>query len=289
MDMHNLENHKIALIYFSSNGSTRKAMEMIAEGMQESEHPVEMLDVGEYIRTDNLSRIYNMIPGYSVIVFGTPTYFHHPPPLFKRFINMIPPAGNNQSAGLVSTFGGVCSGVVLSELAKILENKGYKLLGGIKILAEHSLMFQGGNPLGYGHPNISDFAIIREFCTNIIERAAQDHQGYEAGDFNDKSSFLRFLDATVINMKSLSVIMPTPKVDHKLCIKCKKCVQTCPVANITLNEYPEHGEGCISCYNCVRNCPQGATRAPLKTLESILRLLAKIFGRNERLQTEQII
>ena len=78
--MNNLESHKIALIYFSSNGSTRKAMEVVAEGMRESGHPVEMIDVGEYIRADNLSRLYNMIPGYSVIVFGTPTYFHHAPP-----------------------------------------------------------------------------------------------------------------------------------------------------------------------------------------------------------------
>jgi len=287
--MNNRESHKIALIYFSSNGSTRKAMEIGAEEMRKYGHTAEMIDIGEYIRADNLSKIYNMIPDHSIIVFGTPTYAHHAPPVFESFINMIPRAVNNQSAGLISTFGGVSSGVALNELAKIIKNKGYKLLGGIKVLAEHSLMFQGGNPLGTGHPNISDFAIIREYCKKIVERANQDHQGYEAKSFNDKSFFLRFFDDTIINMKTLSMIMPAPKIDYELCIKCEKCKEVCPVANITLNEYPKRGDRCISCYNCVRHCSQGAIRASLKPMEPILRLMAKFFGRNERQQTEQIV
>jgi len=287
--MSNSRNRKAALIYLSSNGSTRKAMEAVAEGMKESGYAVKMIDVGEYIRVDRLSSLYNMISDYSVVVLGIPTYFHHPPPVFKQFVNMIPQAVNGQSAGLLSTFGGVSSGVVLSELAKALKTKGYNLLGGIKVLAEHSLMFQGDNPLGAGHPNSSDLTIIKEFGRRISERASQNWQEYAVKDFSDKSISLRFLDATIINMKSLSIFMPTPKVDYELCTQCEKCVQSCPVANITLNKYPEHGNCCISCYSCVKNCLPGATKASLKPLEPFLRLLAKILGRNERQQTEQII
>lgn len=53
-----------------------------------------------------------------------------------------------------------------------------------------------------------------------------------------------------------------PEINHKKCIKCRKCVHICPVQCISL----EQGvleidlDKCIGCAECIVNCPTGALK-----------------------------
>ncbi|MBP5243062.1 MAG: EFR1 family ferrodoxin, partial [Clostridia bacterium] len=43
------------------------------------------------------------------------------------------------------------------------------------------------------------------------------------------------------------------------CVRCKKCVQDCPVHAIIFGkDRPKWGTGCVGCFRCVNNCPVAA-------------------------------
>ena len=68
------------------------------------------------------------------------------------------------------TYGGVNSGRALCDMAKIMLSKGLRVLGGIKVLAVHSLLWRLDDPVGKGHPDADDEARIREFVRLILKK-----------------------------------------------------------------------------------------------------------------------
>lgn len=52
------------------------------------------------------------------------------------------------------------------------------------------------------------------------------------------------------------------KIDNSKCIKCMKCVRSCPVHNIKYeNEKFKFGKSCLMCQRCVMNCPKDAFKS----------------------------
>ncbi len=45
---------------------------------------------------------------------------------------------------------------------------------------------------------------------------------------------------------------------NKSCIKCGKCIKSCPQKNIKMKNKPKFGLNCILCMNCIYNCPKRA-------------------------------
>lgn len=64
--------------------------------------------------------------------------------------------------------------------------------------------------------------------------------------------------------KKLLVTDKPFRVDAKKCIKCGKCVASCPVGNIAggAGELPswKHNGRCMTCFACYHSCPQHAIR-----------------------------
>ena len=136
-----------------------------------------------------------MIPSYPLVILGSPTYFHHAPPVFTSFVKNMPEAGDDQAAAILTTFGGVSSGVIQYDLAQILYDKNYRLMGGIKVLSEHSLTFQEKMPFYAGHPNESDLEAIKNFGEEISIRL-KNPSGIRFNPiaFKDKPALLNFID-----------------------------------------------------------------------------------------------
>ncbi len=45
------------------------------------------------------------------------------------------------------------------------------------------------------------------------------------------------------------------------CVKCKKCIDICPVNNITMvNNKIQFGDNCVSCLGCYHRCPEKAIK-----------------------------
>ncbi len=285
------ENKKsAAIIYLSPHGTTRKAMETLSESLIECDINADMFNLSEYLKNDEIQKLYDIMPDYPLLVFGSPTYFHHAPPVFTDFLQKIPGAGDDQAAIVLSTYGGVSSGVIQSDVTKILHKKNYCLLGGIKVVTEHCMTFKEDPPHFAGHPNKTDLKKIKDFGKEISVRLMhQDRKHYAPSDFNDKPSLLNFIDDKFNKMENFTWAMPNVKVKQDLCTGCGVCVRHCPVSNITLEKFPLHHKNCTYCYSCVRHCPNEATITYMKPFGPVVRWLSKRFSRYEEHITEQII
>lgn len=274
------------IIYLSPHGTTKKAVDTLALSLNENGVSSDIYNLSELDHKNIMAKLAD----YPLIVFGSPTYFHHAPTVFTDFINNIPDASNDQSVVLLSTFGGVSSGVILYDLAKILYRKKYNLIGGIQVLTEHCLTFQDVKPFYSGHPDKKDLEAIKTFGKEISVRLKnQIRTKYNPSAFNDKPFILNFMDDRIVKLKNFVWVMPGIIVNPSLCNHCAVCFKNCPTNNIKLHKTAMHGKNCIYCYRCVRNCPVHATTAFLKPASLTVKLLAKIFRKFEDQTTQQIV
>ena len=95
------------IIYFSIHGTTRKAINTLAASLKELGVDPDVCQLNGYKNRNNIAKFSEMISSYPLIIIGSPTYFHHAPPVFADFINSLPDASPDQSVALLSTFGGV--------------------------------------------------------------------------------------------------------------------------------------------------------------------------------------
>lgn len=283
-------NTSALILYVSPHGTTRKAVNALAASLVEKEVQTETRSINELKDTGGFKQINAMMPSFSLIVFAAPTYFHHAPPVFMEFVGKMPEAVDGQTAAILSTFGGVSSGVVQYDLAKILSGKKYRLLGGVQVLTEHCLTFQHADPFHAGRPDETDLAVLRRFGHALAERLTNsDGQSLPPEAFADKPSAMNFIDNYFNNLKTFSWFMPGVKVNRQACTGCGICLENCPTRNITLEQVAVHGKNCTYCYSCVRNCPSGAATAFLGPTAAMPRYFAKFFARYETQTTRQIV
>ncbi len=280
----------VLIIYLSPHGTTRKAVAALAESLVENGLPVESRSLNDFKDIQGLEQAGTMLPSYSLVVFAAPTYFHHAPPVFMDFVRNMPGAADGQAAAILSTFGGVSSGVIQFDLAKILFKKKFRLLGGVQVLTEHCLTFPHAAPFHEGRPDEKDLAVIRQFAKVLAGRLTDaDAQRFTPEAFKDKSSVMNFIDSYFNNLKAFSWFMPGVRIDRDVCTGCGLCLKNCPTGNITLQQVAVHGKNCSYCYSCVRYCPSGAATAFLGPTASMPRPFAKFFARYEAQATRQVV
>jgi len=278
------------IICLSPHGTTRKAVAALSESFVENGLPTDICYLNEFKGPQEIESLHTMIPSYPLVVFGAPTYFHHAPPVFTDFMRKIPGAGHHQAAAILTTFGGVSSGVIQLDLAKILFKKQYNLIGGIQVLTEHCLTFQDAHPFYGGHPDKNDMAAIREFGKDITMRLKDENNlSFTPAAFNDKPPVMNFIDNYFNSLRAFSWAMPSVRVNEAACTRCGLCLKNCPTHNIRLEQVVVHGKNCINCYCCVRHCPSGAATAFLKPTAAIPKYLARIFARYEAQTTRQVV
>lgn len=283
-------NPSALIVYLSPHGTTRQAVETLAGSLGETGLAVDVYNLIGIETKSDVEALHQAMASCSLLVFGCPTYFHHAPPGFMDFMENIPEAAGGQAAAVLSTFGGVSSGVVQFDLARGLDKKGYRLVGGIQVLTEHCLTFQQETPFYQGHPDETDLGIVREFGKEISRRLKNlEGAAYGPADFKDKPWLLNFIDAYFNSLKTFAWTMPGVRVNKDSCTACGLCVKNCPAHNIALDGVAVHGTECCFCYCCVRTCPAGAATAFLKPTAAMPRYFARIFSKYEKQVTRQVV
>lgn len=277
------------IICLSPHGTTQKAADALVESLKINGIETEAYNLVKLKIKSDIEKLYQSISGFNMIILGAPTYFHHAPAVFTDFTKSIPIASNGQSAAFFASFGGVSSGVVLYDMAKIMHNKNYRLIGGIKVLTEHCLTFKEKNPFYSGHPDKNDLSVVKDFGKELSSRLKDARIKYTPDDFKDKHSVLHFIDGHINKLENFKWSMPGIKVNKPLCNGCGVCVSICPTNNIKLNHVAQHGKDCTYCYSCVRNCKTHATTASLKLAVPTVKFLAKIFRKYENQITQQVV
>jgi ferredoxin/flavodoxin len=270
---------KAFIVYCSPAGTTRHVSQIIARKLQEMKIEVVECDLSKKFSETAVITKINRIKDNACLFVGSPVYVSHAIPPVMNFIARLPKNSQMPAVPFV-TWGGATSGVALYEMGKALAEKNMNVVGGAKILALHSMMWQMKDPLGHNHPDEKDDEMIREMTTGIMKKLSTGSNG------SINLSALAYYPAEIAaemektTLKKAKTLMPKRKVDEDACTECKECSSACPTDSISFNPYPEFEKNCIFCFNCVRVCPEDAIRADFSKAETRIRARAEQFKRD---------
>ena len=274
-----MKDGRIWVAYFSPAGTTMQVAEIIAEEARRHGRSAHLLNLTDP-ETDT-GDIYGGFSSGDILFVGSPTYALHPLPRVMDFISALPQTPGAFAAPFV-TYGGVTSGVALHDMAKDLEAKNLGLLGGIKVVALHSLLWQSDAPFGKGRPDAQDAAKIQEFVRIVLNKAGEPSPGLLSPEVLNYQGDIVKQAAEQASLQNLKNMFPPIELDNDACTQCGVCEEACPTANITLSPFPEFSDRCVLCFNCIRLCePEALTNPVLSMLEGEIQKRKEAFKEPE--------
>jgi len=247
------------IVLASPAGTTRQVGEAIKETAAARGGTVTLINLAETEtvapNADPIEELRQSMGEQDVLFVGSPTYANHALPLITDFLQNLSTAAR---AAVFTTYGLVSSGMTLYEMGTQLQDGGMTLLGGIKVPAAHSMLWDDPDQPGKGRPDENDLAAVSRFAGLVLEKAAaQSPAGISLEDLNYQRQEVRDR-ATEAGLHAIKPVMLPMQVDEEACTECGQCVDNCPTGNITLDPKPVFGDHCIVCFNCVRVCEEGA-------------------------------
>ncbi|HOD92453.1 MAG TPA: EFR1 family ferrodoxin [Clostridia bacterium] len=250
--------------YFSPTGNTYKKCKEIIDVLKNQNHDVNMINATKReIRVKN--NIENVI--YDVLIVAFPVYSQRVPNVFAEYLKKI--EINCRKAIIISTYGSVTSGNALAQAARILKCKGIFTYGAIAIPTEHS--YKSVFKIKISPYSYSDE--LRKFINDAILNI------YNSKTVSLKSKFVisMFLNQQLIS----NITLKLPKVNIKKCVRCKKCIFSCPMDAIDRN-LNITTDKCIRCAACVIVCEYGARECIIKNSIS-RKIISKSIHGNKKL------
>ena len=263
----------VSVIVFSPSGHTLKTAKMIESSFTEKGDKINLIDITgktEFLYGTGIKKaVEKELDEYDVLFIGGPLYAGHVEHNILNIIKVLPRPDEKRSNLAVPfvTFGGVHSSVALEEMGKKLKRRGYKSLLGIKIAAEHTLTATYSNMIYKDKPGPEEETIVREAVERVI-RIVQ-NEGKMA---QDQSKTFKYapqkerLLFRIFSQESFHRKFKTVAINAEKCIKCKKCIDVCPVDMFTYSKgvikMHRDNKNCILCAECFHNCPIGAIEHP---------------------------
>ena len=236
------------VLYFSGTGNSRYAAKKIAEISGD-----ELVSIGQRIKNGDFSEIRSEKP----LVFVGPVYAGRLPRVMEDYIRKVKFIGM-QKAYFVAT----CAQtpwVTVQYVERLCSEKGFSLLGFNSVVMPQGYLAGGGT-----QPKEVNDKILKEAEPKIVSiaKTIRDQQ------LLPKEQPGRAMMSKVLNpiMYSLMISAKGFRVTDK-CTGCGKCVQRCPLNNITLTDgKPVWGKQCTHCMACIAGCPNEAIEYGKKTV-----------------------
>lgn len=267
------------IVFCSPAGSTKKAATMVHAILNEYKIPIHVFDIGKKKDPEPFIKELTGAGQKALMFVGSPVYRDVAIPPVTDFLSRLPRSEGAFAFPFV-TWGNACSGIALWQLGQMLLAKGFKLAGGAKVLAEHSMMWTSESPPGMGHPNKKDAAVLIPAIQSIL-KTYKSQGTFTRLDLDDLVNYHPAESVGALKSKVNDPLMVIPKtVNEDRCTLCGICAEACPVAAIKLNPFPEFKTKCFGCFTCVRECPEMAIE-PATSLKKIKSMIL------ERIQTIQ--
>jgi NAD-dependent dihydropyrimidine dehydrogenase PreA subunit/flavodoxin len=237
---------KKAIIYlFSGTGNTKKIANLFKDEFKKENCETEIYPISN----DN-----NTAPNpnnYDLVGFAYPIHAFNTPEIMVKFIKTLPEA-NNIPVFIIKTSGEPLhlNDGSSQKIIRILLNKGYKVNIERHIVMPYNMIFRHSNAL------VKQLWIYAKALTELYAKDI-----LSGNKYNIKVSILKRLHIQFfrIEWKFANFNGKLFKVDKDKCTNCNKCINMCPVNNITReNGEIKFGNNCILCVRCSFNCPTNA-------------------------------
>lgn len=217
-------------IYFSPTGGTKKAADILANGM-----------FGDYQEIDLCKEVELVtLSEDDVCLVSVPSYGGRVPFAATERIKNI--NGGGAKAVLNCVYGNRAWEDTLTELQDTLKSLGFVCVAAVAAVAEHSIFRQ----FATGRPDENDSDELNDFAKQIRGKL-------DSGEF-----FMPELEGSHGTYKEYGGVPFKPEANEE-CSGCGICAKECPVGAVDFEDPRRTDkEKCISCMRCISVCPKHA-------------------------------
>lgn len=220
-------------IYFSATDTTSHCVNYICQGL--GLKPTSTINLADGFDVD-----FPDFTSEDIVIVAAPVYGGRiPARVAESFARL---KGNNAIAIALAVFGNRDYDDALLEISDILNSKNFRIVGSGAFIGQHSIFTK----VGVGRPDLDDEQELLHFgktCKKAIEEN-------KFGNIQVKGNR---------PYKKIAGVPVHPKGSQAKCIKCGKCVSSCPVDAISIEKPWETDDSkCLTCGRCIHVCSQNA-------------------------------
>lgn len=240
------------VLYFSATGNSRYVAEQIARETKD-----EVVSLNLLIKQNKQDVLISETKPF---VFVCPTYAWRLPRVVEDYIRKTAFKGSLK-AYFVLTCGGETAGAC-KHVKKLCQYKGWDLQGYAQVIMpdNYLILFPGVDGATAKEINKKAEPLINEISVDI--------QGGSRFSSMGEKGVVSNLKSGLINSMFYSFLVSAKgfHINKTKCVSCGKCVQLCPLNNISLTDgKPVWGNHCTQCMACLHRCPTEAIEYKKKT------------------------
>ena len=247
---------KILIYYFTGSGNTGKIINEFKTHFEKDGHSVDLIRMeNQLYKPDKKIDVDNST--YDLIGIGYPVHAFNAPQIVLDWARSIDKLNETKRAFIINDSAEPMklNNISSIKLSKILKKKGLDIQNEYHYLMPYDMIYRHKQKMAYNMWETSKMRIAVEY-KDILDGIPSQLEHVPCG-----ALFAWIMRIQHFGAKFNGIFY---RVDKKKCIKCDKCLSSCPMNNIErVNDKLKFGTHCAMCQRCTTYCPTDAIKAGL--------------------------